>query len=735
MVSPLLKRYLIALDRHKWAGLAGFGMVMGLSAVVAIQPQPPANYKAEGMLTYAAPPVTLSETGIVLQQQGQALTPEILLSDAVVSSVVQQLRAERIATTTAEILERSEVVVQGSGEQRSPTPNAQPAPINLQITLTYRHPNEQVARKTTQVLMEAMVTQSRQFNSQQLNSILDNLNKLLPKVTQELRAAEENLERYQRAEGPALRSAQDGQLVEAINNSRAQQQQIRLTLEGMEAQIASLESRLGQSADQAYLSAALSADPIIADLRAKLYQVQTQLQLSSQTLRADHPTMIELRNQQQVFEQLLEQRVGEVTGGRPALSNGSILQGSSLDPARQQLANTLVQLQTQRETLRQQLASLSSLEQQLRQEYATLPNKLTEQARLEQQVRLKQSFYDRLQARLSDTQLAAEETVGSLVIAQPPQVALMENTGRNDSMILLLGCLAGLLVGGGLVLLLDTLDSMFHTLQDLQIALRQKDVPILGLLPDLPMLQSEELPILLEPNSPYLEPYERLRVNLRRLAGGRALKVLVFTSAIQGEGKTTTAYNLAIASARAGRRTLLIEGNLRSPSQSFVVNVDPDPNSLLEPLRYYGRAEFTLVPGVENLYLLPAAGPQRQAAALLESSEMRRILEDVRGRFDLTIVDTPALGSYNDALLLEPHTDGILLITRPNCTEETPLAEALEQLAAAEDVQFLGAIINGGERRMTGGYVGEEEPEPLLLIEREMQRARGDRLGTGSRNR
>jgi Mrp family chromosome partitioning ATPase len=103
------------------------------------------------------------------------------------------------------------------------------------------------------------------------------------------------------------------------------------------------------------------------------------------------------------------------------------------------------------------------------------------------------------------------------------------------------------------------------------------------------------------------------------------------------------------------------------------------------------------VPEIENLYILPSPGAQSQAAAILESTEMRRVLEDVRGRFDLVILDTPALSRYNDALLLEPYADGMVLVTRPGYTEEGVLAEAIEQFMDSDDVRFLGAIINGAD--------------------------------------
>lgn len=712
MAPPFVKRYLIALERHKWAGVAGFVVVLGLSGVAALQPAPPSVYRTEGLLSYISPPITVSETGLALQQQGQSLTPEMLLSDFVVESVVQQLLTQQIEVTPQTIRSRSNIRV---------NPDEDVPGFNVRVT--YQDADDERSLLIGTLLMEAIVEQSRQFNTQQLNKILENLNQLLPEVERELRAAENDLERYIRVEGPAIQAAEDGALVGSITSSQQQQRQLQYLLAGIDAQIQSLQNRLGLTPDQAYASSALSADPIIADLRAQIHQAETQFEIFSQSLRPDHPTMVELRSQRAAFERLLQQRVSEVLGGNdvaaPIRASEAIRQASSLDPARQQLADTLVTLQRERETLQRQFEQLSAEEQELRQEYTTIPNKQLELARLQQQVVLKQNFYDQLQARLADVTIAENETVGSLVVTRPPDVELVEEEPRSPVMILVVGGFVGILVGGGLVLLLDSLDATFHTLQELQGALRQQETTVLGLLPIMAYDRSAEdaLPLIVEPDSPYAESYERVRSALRRAGGSKPVKVILLTSTVEQEGKTVTSYNLAIASARAGKRTLLVEGDLRSPSHARSLKVAPDPDSLVEPLRYYGQLHecIRLVPDVENLYILPSPGPQRQASAIIESSEIRRLLEDARGRFDLVLIDSPSLSRYSDALLLEPLTDGLLLVTRPGKTEEGLLNEAIEQFTESDDIQFLGAIINGADLPIQSNELKAEEPEPFIV--------------------
>ena len=702
-------------------------MVIGLSGVAAMQPKPPTSFVASGLLAYSSPPVTLSQTGTALQEQGRSLTAEVLLSDPVVNAVAQAVEVDPI-----ELRQQAEVVVNPEAEASRDRNEADAAAYR--VLVRYRDQDANQAQAIAGRLMETIVEQSRQFNTQQLNSIANNLQQLRLQVGQELQQAERNLEQYVRQQAPAVQAAQEGDVLGAITGGQAQQRQIRLTIAGIDAQIRSLQGRLGLTPDQAYASSALSADPIIANLRAEIYQTESQMQVLAPDLRPQHPTMTQLRNQKQAYEQLLQQRVAEVIGGNqqtaPLRSAGQIRQDSSLDPARQQLANTLVNLQTQRDTLQQQLTTLQQAEGQLRQQYANIPNRQLQQSRLQQEVALKRTFYDQIQARLADVTLAEKETVGSLVVLQPVRTELSEAAGPSGPMILLVGSFVGLLVGGGLVLLLDSLDATFHTLQDLQASLRQQEVPVLGLLPLLPdrvalpertrvVLPEQyhsDLP-LVTPDSPYIEPFDRCRSNLRRATGSKFPKLVILTSTIASEGKTVSAYNLAIASAYAGKRTLLIEADLRSPSHANVLRVTPDPEAAIDPLRYYGHLSdcIRLVPDIENLYLLPSPGVQRQASAILESSEMRRLLDDSRGRFDLVILDTPALSRYNDALLLEPYVDGLVLVTRPGYTEESLLTEAIEQFTESEDIQFLGAVINGADIPMQPTFTpiefGNIEPE------------------------
>ncbi len=726
MAPPIVKRFLISLDQNKWLGLLTFLFSLGVATVFAIQPPkapPSPTYKARGELSFRTPPPAFTSTGTQLQQQGRSISKEMLLSPWVLERVQNKLKlsVEQILAIRDKKLT---VLLPGEKEgakTQTPVPEKTDEQSQPQvITLEYTDPESPTqATLYLDTFMREMVEYSRWTNTSQLRSRIEALTKRLGQVQTDLTAAEGKFYGYISKEGSDLLAIQDGSLFSAITSSQQKQRELKLTLQDIEGQINSLTGQLGLNPKQAYTSVALSADPIIASLRARILDNELQYESLKKDLRPEHPTLTRLLKDKQVNETLLKQRAEELIGRTGLFTplTGEIRRDSNLDPTRQQLANQLVALQTQREGLLKQLASVIKTEQELRQQYEQSPDKQLRQARLVQGVEFQRIVYQNILTALVDAQAAEAETVSSLAITQAAnyqQAPPYKPQPKNIPLIMLAGAGIGLLAGTGLILLLALVDDRLHTPQELREALTDREVPLLGQLPLIPLslANEEQKPILLDGDSAYLSFYERFRSNIRRLRSDSS-KVIIITSISNEEGKSISAYNLAIAAAQAGKRTLLVEADLRSPSQAQMLNITPNPDASLEPLRYYAARSdaISLVPSIANLYILPSPGPQRQAAAIIESSELQLLLKDARGRFDLVIIDTPSLSRCNDALLLEPLSDGIVLVTRPGTTRTSLLNEAIDQFTEAE-VPVLGAVINGVEGL---GQPNPTLPEPTLV--------------------
>ncbi|TVQ43694.1 MAG: polysaccharide biosynthesis tyrosine autokinase [Gloeocapsa sp. DLM2.Bin57] len=698
MTPPLVKRFLIALNEHKLLNIVLFSLIIGASVVLALRPkpeQPQVTYRALGTLSFRNPPPIFTATGEQVQIQGRSLiSQELLLSPQVLEAVRDSLDIDN--NQLAAIVRQLKVSLPSTAN----LPPGSPQQEQL-ISLEYNGTVDSVqSRFILRVFMEEMVNYSRWLNGYQLRERINALDERLEVVQNDLTEAEELFYRYISTDGSALLALEDGSLFNGITSAQTQQRQIRLFLEQINAQIDSIVKQLGLTPEQAYTSSVLSADPIIATLRAQILEIEAGIEQLQNELRPEHPTMVELYNQQQATERLLQQRAEELIGDDGVLTSlpENIRKESNLDLARQELANQLVALQTQKEGLTSQLVALEELEQQLRQEYEASPDKQLQQARLVQTVESQRILYQTILAALTDAKAAEAETVSSLVIAQEPYVPRAIPTlelPTNPLLILGGGVVLGGLAVSGLTFLLATLDDRLHTAQELRETLGSADLPVLGQIPAIANQPGEiSHSVLKNPDSPYVAFYERVRSNIRRF-GTESYKLILVTSINRFEGKTVTAYNLAIASAQAGKRTLLVEADLRSSSLASVFDLTVSPEAKTEPLRYYSsRGDcINLVPEQENLYLLPSTGPQKQAVSIIESNELQRLLRDARGRFDLVIIDTPSLATCNDALLLESLIDAVVLVTRPGITQKSLLNETIEQFSEGE-LPLLGAVIN-----------------------------------------
>ena len=195
------------------------------------------------------------------------------------------------------------------------------------------------------------------------------------------------------------------------------------------------------------------------------------------------------------------------------------------------------------------------------------------------------------------------------------------------------------------------------------------------------------------PTSPLAERYRRVRLNLERHAASP--QVTVITSAVPGEGKTTTAMNLALAFAEdRERRTLLIDADLRRPSLARCIQPQP-ALGLAEVLSDEVTLDHALIEMSDSrLWVLPAGTPTDTPLELLQADQLRRLLAELRLRFDRILIDTPPTVPFTDAAVLAAHADGALLVVRARATTTGLIQRARESLSAAT---FLGAVLNDVE--------------------------------------
>jgi len=209
-----------------------------------------------------------------------------------------------------------------------------------------------------------------------------------------------------------------------------------------------------------------------------------------------------------------------------------------------------------------------------------------------------------------------------------------------------------------------------------------------------------ELVMLSQPRSVYAERFRRLKTNLVHHYGDDA-KVIVVTSGIPGEGKSTVSMNLALAFAtEESPRTLLIDGDLRRPSIGPKLNPPPQLG-LTEVL----DKRATLVHAILQLsnaplHVLPAGSKAGDPHQFLTSPEVKDLFLELRERYDRIIVDTPPIIPFTDADSLGALSDGVILVARAGTTPKSAYAQ---EVAAVTSTKILGTVLNSSSGGLAGG--------------------------------
>jgi capsular exopolysaccharide synthesis family protein len=306
---------------------------------------------------------------------------------------------------------------------------------------------------------------------------------------------------------------------------------------------------------------------------------------------------------------------------------------------------------------------------------------------------------DRLQ-QLDTLRAAAGGGVIVTQPATPPEGAVSPKPKRNAILALLVGGLFGL----GIALLRARLDDRIRDTAELS---ELWDLPVLGLVPDTKDLRASGQVM---PSGPSLEAFALARTNLRYLHVGGDIKTVVVTSASEGEGKSTVAWNLALAAALAEVKVLIIEADLRRPVLAARAGLVSryGLSEILAGLAVFDDAVETASFGSgtalhASVDVITAGLVPPSPIALLERPITGELLRGAALRYDLVIIDSPPATVVADAKVLASQADGVLIVSRLGRVKRSAFRR-LRDLLADLDTPVLGTIVNGGVSEKAYGY-------------------------------
>jgi capsular exopolysaccharide synthesis family protein len=364
---------------------------------------------------------------------------------------------------------------------------------------------------------------------------------------------------------------------------------------------------------------------------------------------------------------------------------------------------------------RRELASirLDSLQQRLA-EQAVLLNDLQEQKQryesAEREVAAIREVYQSLLDRSKELDVTSEFESTNVTILSKASVPEYPSSPKIMRTMAIFSTV-GLGFGVGLVFLLSAMD---RSVKDPRKVESQLGMPTLGFVPFLKASSSlfgrkrpdrERLIPHSDASSPEAEAFRVLRTALQYSSAGQPPKVIVITSCLPKEGKSTVAANLAASYALRGDRVLLIDADLKAPviHKTFEKSREPGLSDILTGQKL---PEAAIMPsGVDNLDLLTAGPATPSPADLLESKSMHDLLARLRGEYSLIVVDSAPIFGMADTLVLSRATDGICLLVNRGETPNDVLQKVARQLFQLES-RILGVIYNDRMRRtkLYGGY-------------------------------
>jgi capsular exopolysaccharide synthesis family protein len=351
--------------------------------------------------------------------------------------------------------------------------------------------------------------------------------------------------------------------------------------------------------------------------------------------------------------------------------------------------------------------TVQSLQAPLQQKIATLNAQLTkdQQALFAASTvgdQVKVNFYnnrvnaDQQELNTANQALAQYDT--TLVYANAPQVILDATVPNSPSapkkkLIIAVGLFLGLVLGIGLAFIRERLDDSLRGRGDLEDLL---GAPVLAVVPRVTGWKKKDDTHLIsieQPKASVAEVYRTLRTSVLFASAQRGLKTLMVTSPTAGEGKTTTASNLAVVLSDAGKRVILVSSDLRKPRihRFFGLSNEKGLSTVLagEVKPWEAMAD----PGRGHLRVLTSGPVPAHPAELLQSEAMGELIEELREVADFVILDTAPVLLVADALAIAPLADGVLLVVDAENTHRGAVIQAREQLEQV-GAPMIGAVLN-----------------------------------------
>ncbi|MDJ0617801.1 MAG: polysaccharide biosynthesis tyrosine autokinase [Calothrix sp. MO_192.B10] len=695
-----LQKYLQACKRRWLPATSIFVITVSLTA--SLLPFLKPSYTTEGKLLFEKVDKTSSLTGLGKIGNLQS----IVANQTPLTTEIEVLNSHPLLEKTIKKLQLKD----NKGQLFKPEDLKKKIDIKIigatdVIQISYKSKKPQEAADVVNTLMNLYIDNQTEKNRSEVIAVRQFINKELPEIEKEVLKTEARLRKF-REQNQVVDLAKEAETtvleIAALNR---QITTLESDLNAVRAQSTKLQRELGLNLEQAMTVNILSTSPEIQSALAELRTVESELTNQKKLFLNQHPNIIALENKKAILENLIQQKSREVANNRAVIPYG-LLQSRDM---KANLVEEFITSAIENLKLTQQLASLYQSRDIYQKRSLLLPKLQQQQEILERKVEAAKATYNTLLTKLPEVQVTENKKTDNVNIIQPAEIPEKGSTLKHI-VVLLLGIMLGLFLSTSSILLLEIRDKSLKNLEEIKELFAYT---LLGIIPSLQQNKSTsrkkdleliipEVPVRNAPNSFIGEIYRMIQANIKFLSSDKELRVIVVTSSVPKEGKSTVAANLAAVMAQLGRRVLLIDADLRQPVQHHIweLNNNQGLSNLL-----VGQTEFSpaVCQDIEHLEILTSGVKPPNSLALLDSQRMSSFIQSTTDKYDFVIIDSPPLLLTADALTLGRMSDGILLVNRPEILDRKSATLAKEMLERSEQ-NVLGLVVNGINKKEFNSY-------------------------------
>jgi len=611
------------------------------------------------------------------------------------------------------------------------------------IRISTRNTSPVLAARIANELANQYLRQNLAYARGEARSAREFIEEQLAVAADTLRDAEQKLKEYKEKTKLILLDEDAKESIQTLAKFEADLEEAKMARREDERRLSLLRSQLtGEGAFAKYKSVAasptVSSNPVVARLKSRLSDLEIRRAQLLKEYTELHPDVVEAENEIETVKEELAKSTRQVLETGP----------SATDLVYQSIVSGIIEAETQMSALGARISALGEVIESYSARLEDLPQKEITLARLTRRKEVGEKVYTMLLTKLEEARISEAMKVGNIRIvdnAVAPERPILPKKKRTT----MLGALGGLIIGIGLALFLEYLDTSLKTGEEIE-----KDLK-LSFLGSIPSVRGEKraasrdgggpLASLLithfEPRSLIAEAYRTVRTNLQYVQFDRRCRTVLFTSPLPEEGKSTSLANISITLSQLGLKTLIVDSDLRRPVQHSMFGVERSPGLTGLLMNEAGLDRVIVRTEHENLFLLPAGPIPPNPSELLGSERMTRLLDELSKRFEYVLFDSPPVLAVTDAAVLSGKADGVVLVVRSEKTDRRAAAQAARLLKNAR-ARLLGAILNDVKTgnysyhyRSYYHYYGDEKPTRSRRRKREKgakQSAELDRSSGGS---